>query len=105
VTFSVYQYANFAAQLLTTTSATTLNTVPVSTQWMVKDIEVCNSTASAATITLTMAGCLLFSGMSVPGNQTLHWTGLRVLAATNTIVATAGTANALSISVDGQTGN
>lgn len=104
MTFSVYQYANFAAQLLTTNTATTLGTVPAATQWLVKDIEVSNVTGTAATITLALGAATIFPAMSVAPNQLIHWTGLRVLAATATIVATAGTANALHISVDGQTG-
>lgn len=104
MTFSVYQYLNMAAQQLTVNTSVTLNTVPASTQWLVKDIEVANNGGAATTITLTMGGAIIFPAISIPPNQTLHWTGLRVLAAGNTIVAQASAANNLYISVDGQSG-
>ena len=104
MTFSTYQYARLAAQALTTTGATTIGTVPASTQWMVQDIDVANVTGSAATITLTLGGFSLFPTITVPANQLLHWTGLYVLNAAETIVATAGTANALTVTAHGQTG-
>ena len=105
MTFSVYQYSNFVGQELTATGLTTLATVPASTQWMIKDIEVCNTDSVAVTITLNLNGIPIFSSMSIPPNQTVHWTGLRVLAATQTIAASCSVANELYISIDGQTGN
>lgn len=102
--FSTYQYAAFASQTLTTTSSTTLGTVPASTQWMVKDISVANTTSTAANITISLNGVPILPFISLPGNQAVHWTGLVVLAAGQLLTAQAGTANAIAVWVSGQTG-
>jgi hypothetical protein len=105
MTFSTYQYTRFAAQQLTVTTAVTLYTTPASTQALVKDININNTTAAAVTLTgFTVAGIALLSSLVIPANSTMRLTGLIVLAAGETIVAQAGTANALSIVISGQTG-
>lgn len=104
MTFSTYQYANFVGQQLTSTSPTTVGTVPGSTQWIVKDITICNSASAAETVTLTIGAVDIFAGMSVPPNSTLHWTGLIVVAAAATIVASASVVTGIWLNIAGQTG-
>jgi hypothetical protein len=47
------------------------------------------------------AGKRLFTALSVPGNQTLDWSGFIVLAAAEIIQAFSGTASALTLTVSG----
>jgi hypothetical protein len=106
VTFSVYQYARFFVGNLTTTANTVVATVPAATQWMIKDVHVTNFLGSAATVNIDMPGSTsgFFGGMSVPGNTSIHWTGLIVLNAGETIQAWSNTATTISVYISGQTG-
>jgi hypothetical protein len=94
---------------IATGSATTLYTAPASTRAIVKDIQVCNVTAAAVTITIwvdpdgtgaTDAEAILES-YSIPAQDFLHWSGYLVLQAAATIKAQAGTGSAITITVSG----
>jgi len=94
---------------LVTNGVDTLYTVPASTKAIVKDIQVCNTTATAATITIwidpngtnaTDAEAILKS-WNVPANDFVHWSGFIVMSEASTIKATAGTTNALAVQVNG----
>ena len=96
---------------LVTTSVDTLYTVPASTTAIVKDIQVCNTSATSATITIwidpngtsaTDAEAIL-SNWNVPANDFVHWSGFIVMSAASTIKATAGTTNVLAVSINGAT--
>lgn len=91
-------------------SNTTLYTCPAETTAIVNDIQIVNTTGAAVDITVwidpdgTTADdtTAIFKDWSVPANDFLHWAGgFKVLEATGTIKATAGTANAITITVDG----
>jgi hypothetical protein len=88
-----------------TNSAATVYTVPGATVAVIRDINVANTTGSAATFTLSIgadaAGTRLFSAVSVPANSTLQRTGSVVLAAGETLQAYSGTNAALTLTVSG----
>ena len=81
----------------------TLYTVPGATTAILRNIHIANTTSSAATIKLGIgadaAGTRLLSDFSVPANGTYDWTGFLPMAATETLRATGGTDNALTITV------
>jgi hypothetical protein len=107
MTFSTYQYARFVAQQVTATSAgTAVYTVPASTQALLKDIIVTNTAGAAETLTLTIGNVTswIFSAMSVPPNQTVHFTGLIVLNAAEVLDAYASAATGIWLTISGQTG-
>lgn len=71
-------------------------------------IHVCNTTTSAATITLGLrSGAALaaanhfLSAMSIPPNGTYDWEGWHWLAASATIRALQGTGSALTVTISG----
>lgn len=81
------------AQAAVTASAVTVYTVPASTRTMVKDIDICNTTAGALTVNVFLVpsggsagtGNALLYGASVTANTTLQWTGVQVMNAGDTI--------------------
>jgi hypothetical protein len=107
MTFSTYQYARFAAQQVTATAqGTALITVPASTQYIIKDIVVTNAAAAVESVSLTIGNVTapIFYAMSVPPNQTVHFTGLIVLNAGEVLDAWASVATGIYITISGQTG-
>jgi len=88
-----------------TTSAVTQYTTPAATTTTVRGIHVANTTAVAATFTLSIgndaAGTRFFSALSIGANGTLDWSGFLILAATETLQAFAGTATALTLTISG----
>lgn len=71
----------------------TLYTVPVNTRTLLKDFDICNTTAGALTVDVhlvpsggsaTTANALLY-GYSINANATLQWSGTQVLNAGATI--------------------
>ena len=90
------------------TGDTLLYTVPASTTTAVRGIHVCNTTGTAATITigLNAAAALaaanhFISALSIPANGTYDWTGLQFLEAADTIRGLQGTLNALTVHISG----
>jgi hypothetical protein len=90
--------------LLTGTEAT-LYTVPADTTAILRHIRLANSTATAATVRLSIgayaAGTALLGDVSIPANGTYDWSGFAVLAAAETLRGSAGTTNALAVTVSG----
>jgi hypothetical protein len=89
------------------TSNATLYTVPAVTTVVVRSIHVCNTTGTAATISLaingtaaTAANCWL-SALSIPANGSYDWSGFLHLSTTDTIQGLQGTANALTVTING----
>ena len=81
------------AQAAITGATTTVYTVPASTRTMVKEIDICNTTAGALTINVHLvpsggaartANALLY-GVSIAANTTLQWSGVQVMNAGDTI--------------------
>ncbi len=83
---------------LSTTTATTLVTVPAA-KALVAKVVVASSGTSA--ITLTAGGSVILTGLTLSPGQVYSETGVVVVAG-ETITATAGTANVLSVSVFGE---
>lgn len=91
------------------TSATTLYTAPASTTTIVKNIIVCNTTSSAATLTLSLvasggsAGATnrIMSALEVTGNNTVAFDLSGVLATGDFISALQGTSSALTLHITG----
>ena len=80
-------------QAAITGSIATLYTVPALTRALLKDLDICNTTAGALTVDVhlvpsggsaTTANALLY-GYSINGNATLQWTGTQGVNAGATI--------------------
>lgn len=69
----------------TTTLTTTLYTVPASTTTVVTDIVATNTSATAYTFDLSLAGTKIAAATSIPGNSVVSFSLKQVLVATNTI--------------------
>lgn len=89
------------------TTNATLYTVPASTTVVVRNIHVCNTTATAATISLaingtaaTAANCWL-TALSIPANSSYDWSGFLHLSTADTLQALQGTASALTMTISG----
>lgn len=90
------------------TGDTLLYTAPAATTTIVKQVTVCNTTGSAATITLGLrSGATLaaanevFAAKSVAANDTLVIPLTHVLLTTETIRALQGTSTALTVHISG----
>lgn len=83
------------------TTSTTLYTVPASTTTIVKEILVCNTTSSPATITVTADATPILSGVTVPANDILAVELSVVLETTDVLAALQGTAAALTVYASG----
>lgn len=89
------------------TGDTLLYTAPA-TPTAVRNIHVCNTTGSAATISLSLnaggalgAGNAWLSSFSIAGFGTYDWSGLATVSAAGTIRALQGTAGALTVTISG----
>lgn len=87
------------------TTNATLYTVPGATTAHLRNIHICNTTASAATITLalngtsdTAANCIL-EGLSIPADGSYDWSGFMVLATGETIQGKQGSSGALTVTI------
>jgi hypothetical protein len=106
--FSVVQFKHFVQSYITTSQVTNY-TVPASSQDVLKNIDITNTTASAVVVSVNLVPSggsatnanLLFFSISIPGNSVFHWTGTRVMNTGDFISTIAGTTNACVISVDG----
>lgn len=90
------------------TTDTLLATVTALKSWIVKQITVTNTTASAATITIGFPSAAalaaanhFLSAVSIPANSTTVVDLSQVLAAGETIRALQGTASALVVKISG----
>lgn len=66
-----------------------------------KNILLCNTTGTAATVTLTAAGQTIINALSVAANDTVSLDLSLVMSATDTITGLQGTASAISVYVSG----
>jgi len=91
-----------------TTSVSTLYTVPSTGQFLLTDIEICNTTATAGTFTIYLVPSsgtasqanALFYLAPINGNSLVQWTGQQSLAAGSTIQGLAS-ATTITIKVSG----
>lgn len=105
--FTTVQYIKMV-QVAVATAQTTQYTTPASRQDVIKDFDVCNTTAGALTFTMNIvpnggsAGTSnqILSSVSIPANQTLHWTGTQVMNAGD-FISTAASGTGLTLTVSG----
>lgn len=96
------------AQAAITAVYATIYTVVVDQRLYVKDIDVCNTTAGALTVTIhlvpngdtALVANALFYGSSVAANDNLQWTGTQIMNAGDTIQVKASGAG-LTITISG----
>ena len=96
------------AQAAVTAGTTTIYTVPALTRALVKDIDLCNTTAGALTINVHLvpsagsasAANALFFGASISANTTLQWSGVQVMNAGDTIQVQ-GSSTGITASISG----
>ena len=69
----------------TTTTSTTLYTVPASTSTIVTNIAVVNTSATAYTFTMSLDDVAIHSATTISGNSTIYIDLKQVLATTKTI--------------------
>lgn len=91
-------------------SAETIYTVPASTKAIIKDIHVCNNSASPCYLSLWLVpnGAsatdenVMFYQWNVPANDFVHWSGYQILeTAGDTIQGLSETADQLTILISG----
>jgi hypothetical protein len=86
-------------------SATTVHTTNTDEQFIVRNMHIANVTGTAATLKLSIGadaiGTRLLGDVSIPANGTYDWSGFLVLESTETLQATGGTDDALTITVSG----
>jgi len=105
--FTQIQYLKLV-QVAVATAATTQYTVPASRQDVIKDFDVANTTGAAITFTMNLVPSggsastanQILSAVSIPANQTLHWTGTQVMNAGD-FISTAASATGLTLTVSG----
>lgn len=83
------------------TGSTTLYTVPANSTTIVKNIVLCNTSGSTATITLNASGQAVMSSLKVDPNDTVTMDLSLVLAAGDTISGLQGTPGAISVYISG----
>jgi hypothetical protein len=91
------------------TTATTLFTVPASTFYIVKHINICNTTSSAATVTINLvasggsaaANNRMVSSFNVEANNTVNLDVSWTMAAGKFISALQGTSSAITVYMSG----
>lgn len=93
------------------TGATTLYTVPASTDAKITEILLCNTTGSAATITISVvptggsasAANRILSAMQLVPNETVVFTVDTYLTTGTFLSALQGTASAITVTISGET--
>lgn len=108
MTFTVVQFKKFV-QSAVTNAQVTIYTVPGASQDVIKDIDITNTTGSAATVSINLVPSggsaltanLFFALVSVPANSTVHWTGTQVLNTGDFISVISGTNNACNVMISG----
>jgi hypothetical protein len=90
-----------------TSNATLYTSTGVTTA--IRHIRICNTTGTAATITLAIAGTSataanhIYSAFSVPANGVEDWSGFMWLASGETLTGLQGTTSALTVTISGVT--
>lgn len=105
--FTTVQYIRFV-QVAIVAATTTQYTTPASRQDVIKCMEICNNNGSATTVTLYVvptgnsAGTAnaILNAVSIPANQTLHWTGTIVMNAGD-FIATGASGTGLTLTASG----
>ena len=95
--------ARIVGPMLLTNASVTLYTVPASTQAILRNIVIANTSASSATARLSIgvdaAGTRIIPDIPIPANSVYDWSGFLVMEAAETLRGESGTTNVLAISV------
>jgi len=84
-------------------SNATLYTVPTGTKTILKSLSLCNTSSSAVTITLKLAGTELYSGHSLAANSSVNIQSLdQILEAGELIEGSASTASVIAYYFSGK---
>lgn len=91
------------------TNVNTVYTVPALTSAIIKNIHVCNTTAVSATFRLFLGASgatadqssSIFYDFPVPANSFIQDSGTHILQAAGTVKFSEGTANSLTITIEG----
>lgn len=83
------------------TTSATVYTVPAATTTIVKNITMVNTTASAATVTVTANGFDIVSGATINPKDTVSLDLSLVLPAAQVIATFQGTASAINVLISG----
>ncbi|OAT71867.1 hypothetical protein [Parageobacillus thermoglucosidasius] len=83
------------------TTSSTAYTVPANTTTIVKNIVLTNKSASAATVTVVIAGTEIINNYSIDPNDTISVDLSLVMSAGETITVQASAANAINIYISG----
>jgi hypothetical protein len=83
------------------TTSATLYTVPTSTTTIVKNIVLCNTTGTAANVTLTVGGQTIINAYPVNANDTVTMDLSLVMSSADTITGLQATASAISVYISG----
>ncbi len=105
--FTTVQFLKLV-QVAVATAQTTQYTTPAARQDVIKDFDVANTTGAAIVFTMNLvhnggsAGTsnAILAAVSIPSNQTLHWTGTQVMNAGD-FISTAASATGLTLTVSG----
>lgn len=96
---------------ITTGGGTLLYTVPTGMRTDVMDVLIANTTSSSLTCSLHLSPVgvavgstnAMFSSVSIPGNTTVHWSGIQTLNAGDFIQGI-GSASGLTVNISGDEG-
>jgi hypothetical protein len=83
------------------TSSGTLYTAPSATKVIIKEMSLCNKTASAATATILFDGVNICADHSIAANDTLLLPMHHIIEATKLITGLAGTGSAIDYYISG----
>mgnify|MGYP001354190040 CR=1 FL=1 len=99
-------WKRLAGPLLITNSVVTRYTVPASTTAIVRHIHISNTSAGAATVTVSIgadaAGTRILDAISIPASGQLDLYGPYVMVAAEILQTNAGTTNVLNITINGE---
>lgn len=94
-----------AGPALVSNAAATKYTAPALTKTIVRHVHVANTSASAATFTMSLgadaAGTRLFDAISIAANSVFDWYCYLVVDVAEVIQAFSGTNNVLTLTLDG----
>lgn len=82
-------------------TSASLYTVPTVTQTILKEIVLCNKTATAATATITIDGTNIIPAKSIPAYETYVVEFHSIVEASKIIAGLAGTASSIDIYISG----
>lgn len=84
----------------TTSTGTTLATVPASTTWIVTNIAIVNTASSSGTFTMALDGVAIATTSTVPANSTIY-IDLKQVLATGKLITGGASATSVNFHISG----